>query len=210
MLALMMALILQVPDTAGPGPCEPWPACATPVAPPSVVRRARPGQRFPVVRLEAVADTPQQKLFEYSDQYAAQLTLHRIASYAMLPLFAAQFVAGEVLLSNREAPPGWARKVHGPAAGAVAGLFLVNTVTGGLNLIEGLPDPEGRGRRLLHGLLMLVADGGFVATGITAANAGRYVENTNRVKTTHRKIAYASMGVATVSYLIMLPPFRKD
>jgi hypothetical protein len=76
--------------------------------------------------------------------------------------------------------------------------------------MEAMPDPEGRGRRTIHGLLMLVADAGFVATGVTAATAGRYIENTNRLRTTHRRVALASMGVATIGYLMMLPPFRRD
>jgi hypothetical protein len=155
------------------------------------------------------ADSPQQ-LFEYSDQYSAQATLHRIVSYATLPLFITEFVAGQVLLSNRENPPAWARRVHGPAAGALAGVFLLNTVTGVLNSVEALPDPNGRGWRTAHGLLMLIADAGFVATGVTAATAGRYFENTNRVRTRHRNFAIASMSVATIGYLMMLPPFRRD
>jgi len=212
MVALTMAWLMLTPVVLSTAPvrsCEPLPSCAREVIP-SLARLADPADRFPTVRLVLAADTPQQKLFEYSDQYSAQHTLHRIASYATLPLFAIEVVAGQALLSNRERPPGWAKAVHGPAAGALAGLFIMNTVTGGLNIIEAMPDPEGRGRRILHGLLMIAADAGFVATGITAAKAGRYVENTNRVKTTHRTIALSSMGVATIGYLIMLPQLRRD
>ena len=208
LLTLTMAWVLLVPPSnAIPWICEPKPACETPV---SLARINRSVGRIATVRLTMPADSPRQKLVEYSDQYAAQATLHRIASYATLPLFLTEFIAGQALLSDRENPPGWAKRIHGPAAGAVAGLFLLNSVTGVLNAIEALPDPEGRGHRTIHGLLMLVADAGFVATGVTAATAGRYVENTNRVRTTHRKYALASMGVATIGYLMMLPPFRRD
>jgi hypothetical protein len=212
MFALTMAWLMLTPVvpaalSIGAPSCEPLPVCADAVIP-SLARLADPAERFPTVRLELPADTPQQKLFEYSDQYTAQLTLHRLASYATLPLFAIEVVAGQALLSNRDHPPGWAKAVHGPAAGALAGLFILNTVTGTLNIIEAMPDPEGRGRRILHGLLMIAADAGFAATGITAAKAGRFVENTNQVKTKHRTIALSSMGVATVGYLIMLPWFR--
>jgi len=213
MVALTMAWLMLTPVVSAtvPAPihsCEPVPSCAHEVIP-SLARRADSAHRFPTIRLVLAADTLQQKLFEYSDQYTAQQTLHRIASYATLPLCAIEVVAGQALLSNRERPPGWAKAVHGPAAGALAGLFILNTVTGGLNIMEAMPDPEGRGRRLVHGILMLAADAGFVATGITAARAGRFVENTNRVKTTHRTIALSSMGVATIGDLMLLP-FRSE
>lgn len=210
MLPLPMAWVLLVSQ---PGTvrwvCEPRPACELAEVRVSLARRPDPLAGTKPVRLAMPADSPQQ-LFEYSDQYAAQATLHRIASYATLPLFITEFVAGQALLSNRENPPGWASRIHGPAAGALAGLFLLNTVTGVLNSVEALPDPNGRGWRTAHGLLMLLADAGFVATGITAATAGRYYENTNRVRTKHRNIAIASMSVATIGYLMMLPPFRRD
>ncbi len=47
---------------------------------------------------------------------------------------------------------------------------------------------------------MLGADAGFVATGMLAPN--KEGEGGNR--STHRAVAYTSMGVATVSYLMML------
>jgi hypothetical protein len=207
LLTLAMAWVLLVPpSSATPWICEPRPACEVRAIPVSLARLDLDAGRVTPVRLTMPADSPRQKLFEYSDQYAAQATLHRIASYATLPLFLTEFIAGQALLN----PPGWAKRIHGPAAGAVAGLFLLNSVTGVLNAMEAMPDPAGRGRRTIHGLLMLIADAGFVATGVTAATAGRYIENTNRVRTTHRKYALASMGVATVGYLMMLPPFRRD
>lgn len=209
MLTLMMAWVLLLPPTGMlPPSCEPWPECAR-LAVPLLARLPEPPRFVRPVQLLAPVDTPP-PLFEYSDQYAAQATLHRIASYATLPLFITEFVAGQALLSNRENPPDWAKRVHGPAAGALAGLFLLNTVTGVLNAVEALPDPNGRTWRTAHGLLMLIADAGFVATGITASTAGRYYEGTNRLRTKHRTMALMSMGVATVGYLMMLPPFRRD
>lgn len=210
MLELALAGLVLV--TSGPRanhlPCEPWPSCARPTLEAALVPPALP--LSPSLELLVPADADQQQLFEYSDQYMAQLTMHRIASYATLPLFAAQFVAGQVLLADRESPPEWARAMHGPAAGMLAGLFLLNTVTGTLNLIEALPDPEGRTRRTIHGALMLLADAGFVYTGITARQAGRYIENTNTVRVKHRNVAVLSMGIATIGYLMMLRPFRGD
>jgi hypothetical protein len=148
-------------------------------------------------------------LFEYSDAYATRLTIHRIASYATLPLFLAQLITGEALLRDRSSPPEWAGAVHKPVAFGLAGLFVVNTVTGGLNALEAGHDPHADPRATAHALLMLLADAGFVFTGLTVESAGT-VGPLGRIRTKHRKAALISMGFATVGYAIMLPPFRKD
>ncbi len=215
MLALAVALQLFATHPTNPAltarsgqPCDRRPC---PIALPAVAL-ARAGTstwRLPD-RAPLRADTPQKRLIEYSDGYAARLALHRIASYVTLPLFVTEFVAGQVLLSRTTAPPGWARRIHGPAAGVLGGLFIINTVTGGLNMIEAWPDPNERVRRTAHGLLMLLSDAGFVATGITAAHAGTYKPDSNQLRTAHRRDALISMGIATVGYMIMLPPFRRD
>ncbi len=153
-------------------------------------------------------DDPAPQLVEYSDAYFTRLTIHRWASYLTLPLFAGQYVVGQKLQNG----DGSLRGVHGVLAASVAGLFAVNTITGGLNLIEARKDPEGRNRRTLHSVLMLLADAGFVATGMTAKESenehGGYqgpVTNKN-----HRNIAIASMGTALLSYAIMLPIFGRN
>ena len=97
---------------------------------------------------------------------------------------------------------------HGALAAATAALFAVNTVTGVWNLAEGRKDPNHRTKRTVHGVLMLVADAGFVATGVMApeneheGEGGFEGGGTNR--STHRTVALTSMGIATVGYLIML------
>lgn len=139
---------------------------------------------------------------EYSDWYGRRLTIHRWASYTTLPLFAFQFLAGRQLYEKSTDAPAWARKGHGVAATGVAALFGVNTVTGVWNLWDARKDPEGRTRRTTHALLMLAADAGFTATGMLAESAERSPED----RQLHRSVALASMGVATVSYLIMLVP----
>lgn len=149
----------------------------------------------------AAVDTS--RTVEYSDAYFTRLTIHKYASYAMIPMFVAQYVAGEQLLDKGDDAPGWARDIHGPLAAGVAGLFAVNTVTGGWNLWEGRHDPEGRTRRLLHGGLMLLADAGFAATGVLAEDAE---ENSDR-RSLHKTVAISSMGVSLLSYAIMLPVF---
>jgi hypothetical protein len=143
---------------------------------------------------------------EYSDWYERRLTIHKWASYATLPLFAFQYVAGKQLYDKSTDAPSWAKRGHGIAATGVAVLFTVNTVTGVWNLWDGRKDPEGRKWRTAHGLLMLAADAGFTATGILAEKAERSADN----RRLHRNIAISSVAVATVSYLMMLPPFRRD
>jgi len=151
---------------------------------------------------------PEPQLVEYSDAYFTRLTIHRWASYLTLPLFASEYVVGQKLMNGE----GNLRGVHGVLAGSIAALFAVNTVTGGLNLIEARKDPEGRTRRTIHSALMLLADAGFVATGMTAKERenenGFYsgpVTNHN-----HRNIAIASMSTALLSYAIMLPIFGRN
>jgi hypothetical protein len=155
-------------------------------------------------------DTPRVKRrpqpVEYSDWYERRLTIHKWASYATLPLFAFQYVAGQQLYDKSTDAPSWAKSGHGIAATGIAALFTVNTVTGVWNLWDARKDPEGRKSRTAHAVLMLAADAGFVATGLLAEKAERSAENRRQ----HRNIAISSMAVATVSYLMMLPPFRRD
>jgi Na+/H+ antiporter NhaA len=167
----------------------------------------------PLVRLEPVGvrqlapvDTPRVTSFEYSDAYETRLTIHRWASYATIPLFAFQYVAGRRLYDESSEAPSWAKRGHAIAATGIAVLFTVNTVTGVWNLLEARKDPAGRKWRTTHGILMLVADAGFTATGVLAERAERSAENRRR----HRTIGISSMAVATVSYLMMLSPLRPD
>lgn len=186
-----VALTIPIPVAAG-GPAHLQPTRT----PRTLVARRQPD------------DDPAPQLIEYSDAYFTRLTIHRWASYLTLPLFAGQYIVGQKLMNG----DGNLRGVHGVLAAGVAGLFAVNTVTGGLNLIESRKDPEGRTRRTIHSVLMLLADAGFVATGLTAKeseNEGGYysgpVTNNN-----HRNIAIASMGTALLSYAIMLPIFGRN
>lgn len=154
----------------------------------------------------APSDTVQAPAVEYSDWYGRRLTIHRWASYATLPLFAFQYAAGDQLYKKSVDAPEWAKRWHGPAATGIAVLFGVNTVTGVWNLYDARKDPEGRKWRTAHAVLMLAADAGFTATGMIAERA----ERSESARRQHRTIAVSSMAVATVSYLMMLPPFRRD
>jgi len=157
-------------------------------------------------RIDSVApgDTvrkPRQKAFSYSEGYAKRLTIHRRMSWAMLPLFAVSYFSGDQILKKSKDAPSWARNVHGPAATGSALLFTANTVTGAWNLWEGRHDPNGRTKKILHSVLFTAASAGFVYAGTKLANDA---EQSQAARERHRNVALYSMGVSTVSWLIML------
>jgi hypothetical protein len=148
--------------------------------------------------------TARPKAFEYSDGYRTRLKIHKYASYAMLPLFVAQYAVGQKLYNGTGSES--TRSAHGVLAASTAVLFGVNTVTGVWNLSEGRKDPSHRTKRMVHGVLMLVADAGFVATGMLAPDTEHEggEGGGGSSASTHRTVAIASMGVATVAWLMML------
>jgi hypothetical protein len=140
---------------------------------------------------------------EYSDAYNLRRKVHYIASFATLPLFAAEYALGADLYDGSTSSS--VRSAHSAVAGGIGVLFGVNTVTGVWNLYEGRHDESGRTRRFIHGALMVVADAGFVATGLLAPEGDEGEGSTSaNDKNTHRAVAIGSMGVATLGYLIML------
>jgi hypothetical protein len=149
--------------------------------------------------------TPRPKAISYSNGYSLRRSVHKYASYATLPLFVAQFVVGQKMYDN----PG-DDSLHGAHSGLAAGtavLFGVNSFTGVWNLMEGRHDPNRHRRRTVHGILMLAADAGFVATAALAPGeheGNRTGTSPDNNKSTHRAVALTSMGIATASYLYML------
>jgi hypothetical protein len=143
------------------------------------------------------------KAIEYSDLYYTRLTIHRWASYAELPLFAATWAVGQKLLNQQSSSTydrhSSLRSTHQALASVLGGLFAVNTVTGVWNLYESRHEPAGRAKRIIHSLLMLTADAGFAYTASTASDERRTGTGIN----THRNAAITSMGIATVSTLMM-------
>jgi hypothetical protein len=133
----------------------------------------------------------------YSHGYQVRARMHRIASTAMLPLFATEAWLGASLYDN---PTPGKRTAHVAVASAIGGLFAANTVTGVWNLIEARKDPHQRRRRILHGVLMLAADGGFLATALAAPAA----DGSSGSRATHRALAVTSISTATAGYLLML------
>jgi hypothetical protein len=158
-------------------------------------------------RKESQGATKRPVAVEYSDAYRIRRKIHVYASMATLPLFAAELWVGQSLYNH----PGQSeskRSVHGALATGIGVLFGANSVTGVWNLWEGRRDPEGRTRRVVHGILMLAADAGFAATGALAPDEeggeGRGVRILSNRRSTHRAVALTSMGTAVASYVIML------
>jgi hypothetical protein len=143
--------------------------------------------------------------FEYSDSYRTRLKIHKYASFAILPLFVAQYAVGQKLYNGTGSDS--TRSVHGALAATTAVLFGVNTVTGVWNMVEGRKDPNRSTKVKVHGILMLLADAGFVATGAMTPDreGGDFTyESGGTSASTHRTVALVSMGVATAAYLMML------
>ena len=149
-----------------------------------------PAAQTPAPRVAAV---------EYSDAYKTRAKIHKYASFATLPLFATEVAISQSLYSN--ATDG-KRSAHIALGAALGGLFAVNTVTGAWNMWDARKDPNGRKRRLVHGVLMLAADAGFALTPAVAPN--RDSLNYFNQRSTHRAVALTSIGIATAGYLTMI------
>lgn len=154
-------------------------------------------------RVGAPRGTPRDTIIEYDRAYYTRLTIHRWGSYTMLPLFAAQYYLGSKLINGDENAN---KDLHQAVAATIAGLFAVNTTTGLMNLWAMRADPNDRKRRITHVTLMLLADAGFVTTGLLADGAADGGGGAN----THRAVALSSMAVATIGWLIQTDLFRKD
>jgi hypothetical protein len=142
---------------------------------------------------------------EVSESYELRLRVHRYASYATVPLFLVQTVAGNQLYQADKSgadKPGWAKAVHGVGAGGLGVLFTVNTVTGAWNLWDSRHSEVGRTKRIIHSALLLASDAGFAWAG--ANTGGGEVNGSQSARDQHRQVAYASMGVALVGYGVML------
>jgi len=150
------------------------------------------------------AQTPRPVAVEYSDAYETRAKIHKYASFATLPLFATELALGQSIYNDPNARTSTAKGAHIAVGTAITGLFGVNTVTGVWNLWEGRHDEHHRTLRFAHGILMLGADAGFVATFATGPGGRLNNANLDSQKQTHRTIALTSIGMATGSYLLML------
>jgi hypothetical protein len=159
-----------------------------------------------VVVAEQQQDTTRRRrrAVEVSEAYGQRLQVHRYLSYAMLPVFAAQYVSGAKLYDAQQAggkpAPGWAKPVHSAGAMTVAGIFGINTITGVWNLWDSRHTPEHRWLRYSHAAVMLGADAAFAYTGIKLSQEA---ENSFVKRDQHRKVALYAIGASTVSGVVM-------
>ena len=197
---LALQAVLVHPDTAAPIGIRFLPPAAPSAGYLTLTTDAPP----PALAIpEATDDTvrPRARAFVYSDAYTTRRTIHKWSSWAMLPLFAGEYVVGQKLYTD---PQGGSRDTHSLLAAGIGGLFAVNTVTGGWNLWESRKDPNGRTRRWIHGIAMIVADAGFLATAGTAPESEDGLGTTEGNKSLHRTLAISSGSLALGSWLMML------
>jgi hypothetical protein len=191
----MLAVLLQLSATL---------AAAAPSAD-SGVAATTSAPRISVIPLPAdlAPAAPRPRAVTYSDAYYLRLKIHKVASYATIPLFVGEYFIGEKLYHDGPTGDQSLKGVHQLVATGIGGLFVVNTVTGVWNLWESRHDRNDRTRRWLHAGMMIAADAGFVATGASAPGH-RSFENGTNTGATHQTLAIASMSVALSSYLMML------
>lgn len=145
------------------------------------------------------------KAVSLSNGYMVRRKIHKYASIATLPLFVSELIVGERLRdeSSTDTESSSLRSAHSGLAAGLGVLFGVESVTGVWNMMEARKYP-GHKKRFFHGILMLAADAGFVATAATAPHREDRLEGRNDDVSTHRALAYTSIGIATVSYVYML------
>lgn len=157
--------------------------------------------------LAVLPQPPRRRAVEYSDWYGRRLTIHRWASYAMVPLFATEYWLGNKLLNDETVSSG-TRDTHAAVASTIGVLFAANTVTGLWNLWDARRDPNGRGKRLVHSALLLAADAGFLYTASLAEDDDEGEGGAGGRNTAHRNAALVSIGLSTVGSGLMW--FFKD
>jgi hypothetical protein len=161
---------------------------------------ALPSVFVAAVRLPQDTVRRRPRAIEVSDWYNRRLTIHRVLSYTTIPLFAAQYTAGERLFEDGSSAPGWAKTTHRVGASALAGVFTVNTVTGLWNLWDSRAVESNRGLRITHALAMLVADGAFTYAGVKLSEDAEQSADKRRL---HRTVALSAMGLTAVSGIAM-------
>ena len=149
-------------------------------------------------------DTARPVAIQYSDGHYTRAKIHKYASFATLPLFITEYALGQSLYNDPQSLSSSKRGVHGAVGAGLIGLFAVNSVTGVWNLMDSREAP-GHTKRMVHGIMMLVAEGGLIASAASAPGHGRGdLVNFDANKATHRNIAVFSIGVGTAGYLFML------
>ena len=195
-IALIQALVVAPADTL-------------PITAPSLAPFDQP---VGVGAFSVASDTTpprRRKAVEVSDQYSTRLKIHYIASFATLPIFAAQAIVGEKLYQDDKSGRASSslRSTHTAIAYTLGALFVANTVTGTMNWWETRHQEKGRTWRTIHAALMLAADAGFAYTASLGEHAGY---DGPQARDKHKNWAIGSASVALVSYVMMWKPIRGD
>lgn len=188
-LCLSLAFAAATPDTLPVAPANDSAAVAA--ATPASSKLGR-------LRADSAQGRP--KPVELGDWYYRRLTIHRWVAFGTLPVFAAQWAAGQRLYDDSRDAPTWAKTTHRVGATLLAGGFTVNTVTGLWNAWDSRSVKQGRALRTLHGLSILVADGMFTYAG---AKLSDEAEQSSAKRREHRTIALSAMALTTVSGVAM-------
>ena len=146
----------------------------------------------PALLRQAASQPLHAAAIQHSDAYETRRKIHKYASFATLPLFATELVLGQSLYNSTGNADG-TKGAHVVVGTAMTALFSVNTVTGVWNMFgtEGRREKEGRKLRLVHGLLMMAANVGFVATALAAPDneGGEAGPRADDGRSTHRALA---------------------
>jgi hypothetical protein len=146
---------------------------------------------------------PRHVAFEYSDGYKTRAKIHKYAAFATLPLFASEFYLGQSIYNT---PSDSKKNAHLVIGTGIMGLYGAQAVTGVWNMVEAShdPNPDGKKRRLVHSILMLASGAGFAITPMVAPGGHEERLNGPSSASTHRAVAYTSIGIGTAGYLLML------
>jgi hypothetical protein len=144
---------------------------------------------------------PRVQAVEYSDAYKTRAKIHKYAAFATLPLFATEFALGQSLYNS---PTDSKKGAHVAIGTGIIGLYGLQGVTGVWNLVESNKDPNGRKKRITHAILMLASGGGFAVTPMLAPGHRDQLEFGSSSASTHRAVAFTSIGIGTAGYLLML------
>jgi len=144
---------------------------------------------------------PRAVAFEYSDAYKTRAKIHKYAAFATLPLFATEFALGQSLYND---PSDGKKGAHIAVGTGIIGLYGLQAVTGVWNLVEAKKDPNGKKKRLTHAVLMLASGAGFAITPMLAPGHRDEIELGSSSASTHRAVAFTSIGIGTAGYLLML------
>jgi hypothetical protein len=159
-----------------------------------------PSVRVVAPRLPEDTARRRPRAIQVSEWYGRRLTIHRALSYATIPVFTAQYVAGERLFKESSAAPQWAKFTHRAGATTLAGIFTVNTVTGLWNLWDSRMVPNHRALRTTHALMMLTADAAFTYAGARLSNDA---EQSLEKRKLHRTIALSASGLTLANGVMM-------